>query len=213
LDARRQFRASPDDDSTTPALTRTRDRVLINRRGSLDLVRQQIAGFAKSLADSDFQGFPTDGYHSSVLQMPAQMQVSICGGTQCQEKDASHVEESALVASTHNFFHKHLDSAGANHLGELGVLGWLRSQHLRRRYLTCLVYLNPDWKEGDGGCLRMFTGNKGDPDELGGDQDAESFVDIPPLAGRLIVFSSPRQVHAVLPTNVQRYACAVWLAL
>lgn len=31
-----------------------------------------------------------------------------------------------------------------------------------KRALTCLLYLNPDWKEGDGGevCLRPFLGKE-----------------------------------------------------
>ncbi|CAB9523495.1 2OG-Fe(II) oxygenase [Seminavis robusta] len=225
LDDKRQFRASPDYDvpdhhhddndtiiydeiSTEP---RTRDRALINRTGVLDrIVRHSFSEFATSLVHSDFQGFPTrngkgkDAYRTSILYMPAQMQVNICGGTTEEEDTAKAV--AITKASTYNFYHKHLDSAGATHLGELGLIGWLRSQHLRERYLTCIVYLNPDWKEGDGGCLRMYDS----PDQQKQD---DSYLDIQPLSGRMVIFSSSAQVHAVLATKAQRYACAVWLAL
>mmetsp|Transcript_19919 Transcript_19919/g.25661 ORF Transcript_19919/g.25661 Transcript_19919/m.25661 type:complete len:288 (-) Transcript_19919:59-922(-) len=196
LDDNRKFRASPYEEDDVDSSSRTRDRVLVNRSGELDLVRQAIAGIAKSLADSDFKGFvPADNYKDNTLFMPAQMQVSICGGKEDKP-------------STHNFYHKHVDNAEANHLGELGLLGWLRSQHLRKRYLTCIVYLNPEWKEGDGGCLRVFKASEG----VGDGSDAP-YLDVAPLAGRVVIFSSTYQVHSVLATNVQRYACAVWLAL
>jgi len=164
------------------------------------LVRQTIGGFAKSLAaNPHFQGLPNDSYQTSVLHVPVQMQVSICDGTESADDDNDN------VTSTHNFYHKHLDSAGATDLTDLGILGWLRSQHLRQRYITCIVYLNSDWKVGDGGCLRIFHEE--------GDNDDSAYIDIPPIAGRMIVFSSPTKVHAVLATHAQRYACAVWLAL
>lgn len=216
LDDKYQFRGGPnEEDQNVQSQTRTRDRVLINRTGALDLVRQSIGGFAKSLAaNSHFQGFRNDSYQTSVLHMPAQMQVSICDGTttnksrQQEDDDDDDDGREKLVTSTHNFYHKHLDSAGANQLWELGVLGWLRSQHLRHRYITCIVYLNPDWKHGDGGCLRVFH-----YDEHNVANDDSSYTDIAPIAGRMIVFSSPTKVHAVLATHAQRYACAVWLAL
>ena len=80
-------------------------------------------------------------------------------------------------------YHAHLDSAGADNLRELGVIGGIRSWHLRQRYFTCIVYLNLDWKEGDGGRLRVFP--------HGVSEDKDSNVDVAPLGGRMIVFSSP----------------------
>jgi hypothetical protein len=209
LDNNYQFRGSPTESfDGSPAKTRAFDRVIVNRIGTLDLVRQQVASFAKSLVDSDFQGFPEDAYNynSSRLHVPAQMQVSICGGTETRN------ERDVESSSTHNFYHKHLDSAGADNFGELGIIGWIRSRHLRQRYLTCIVYLNPDWKEGDGGCLRVFPKGELD-DEGGGDGQEPLHVDIAPLGGRMIVFSSSSLFHVVQTTRVQRFACAVWLAL
>ncbi|KAG7368454.1 2(OG)-Fe(II) oxygenase superfamily protein [Nitzschia inconspicua] len=228
LDDDYQFRGSPYEtfDGTSSTI-RTRDRVIINKIGNhLDLVRQHIASFAKCLVDSDFQGFPGDAYleSTSTLHMPAQMQVSICdavGGIDTRLQTVNNMKSDneiencnhrydGIQKSTHNFYHEHKDSAGADNLGELGIIGWIKSQHLRQRYLTCILYLNTDWKEGDGGCLRVFpTGNSSDALKDG----APKHVDIAPLAGRMIVFSSPTLVHAVMATNVERYACVVWLAL
>ncbi|CAJ1959360.1 unnamed protein product [Cylindrotheca closterium] len=196
LDDNYQFRSSPYETfDGKAASSRTRDRVIINRSGNLDMVRMQISAFARSLVDSDFKGFPRDDYDSTSLHVPSQMQVSICGGLETPNPDEEE--------STHNFYHKHVDSAGAHNFFELGVIGWIRSQHLRQRYLTCLVYLNTDWKEGDGGCLRVFPNGESE----------DSYVDIAPLGGRMVVLSSPSLFHGVLPTNAQRYACAAWLAL
>jgi len=179
---------------------RTKDRVLQFREteGDLAAVRQQIAGFARSVVDSDFGGFRFDGqddrYEPQQLQVQAQTQVSICGGQG--------------IEPTHNFHSAHLDNAGADRFWELGLLGWLRSHHLRRRYLTCIVYLNENWQDGDGGCLRVYA--RGDDLRT---INTDEYVDIAPLAGRMIVFSSLSQFHQVLPTQAQRYACAVWLTL
>jgi hypothetical protein len=197
LDADRRFHASPieHEQQEDNSVVRT-NRIHICREtsGKLDNVRLTLAGFARGIVDSDFSGFdPT--YQSGELQFPAHMQVSIYGS------------KGAAVA-THDFFTTHLDSANANSFTSLGLLGWLRSHHLRRRYLTCIVYLNDEWKDGDGGCLRMFKNGM-----ESGELDKTNVIDIPPLAGRLVVFSSLQQWHAVLPTQATRYACSLWLTL
>lgn len=205
LDERDLFQSSPNEreNKQKPDYRRTKDRVLICRDSidgatNLNHVRLQIARFARTVIDSDFQGFTDDKedcYAEKVLRVPSQMQVSICSAPGGSEAE-----------STHDFYHTHLDTAGAVDLLELGLLGWLRSQHLRRRYLTCIVYLNEDWKEQDGGCLRVFEKKKNHDEEC-------RTTDIAPKAGRLVVFSSSSQLHTVLPTQAQRLACAVWLTL
>jgi hypothetical protein len=132
---------------------------------------------------------------SGEFQFPAHIQVSIYGS------------EGAAVALD-GFLTTHLDSANANSFTTLGLLGWLRSHHLRRRYLTCIVYLNDEWKDGDGGCLRMFKDGM-----ESGKFDKTNVIDILPLAGRLVVFSSLQQWHTVLCTQATRFACSLWLTL
>ncbi|CAN0313487.1 unnamed protein product, partial [Hapterophycus canaliculatus] len=67
-----------------------------------------------------------------------------------------------------------------------------------KRALTCLLYLNPDWKEGDGGevCLTPFL------------QKEEA---IAPLLDRLVIFRSDRVLHRVLPCNAERFMLTVWI--
>ena len=195
LDSDGKFHASPNerDHDVEVALVRT-DRIYMCRdtTGGLHEIRQQLASFARNVVDSDFTGFDSN-YRSKNIQVPPQMQVSIYGSN---ARDASH-----------DFYTLHLDSAGADSFLQLGLLGWLRSRYLRKRYLTCICYLNEDWKDADGGCLRLHSGADA------GTSDNQDYIDIPPVAGRLVVLSSLYQWHAVLPTSATRYACSLWLTL
>lgn len=69
-----------------------------------------------------------------------------------------------------------------------------------RRALTAIVYLNPDWRDEDGGHLRFWT----DPDGMGPDQL------IPPLGGTLVTFLSDRFWHQVLPARRDRLSVTGW---
>jgi SM-20-related protein len=68
------------------------------------------------------------------------------------------------------------------------------------RLVTCILYLNGDWNEGDGGELKIY---------LNGD-DEESVVTIDPIAGRMVTFLSGRYMHAVLPTRKNRHSITGW---
>lgn len=65
------------------------------------------------------------------------------------------------------------------------------------RQITVLLYLNSDWKPGDGGELKMYR----EPSDLL----------IEPIARRLLVFKSDTVEHEVLPTNIVRYSLTGWL--
>lgn len=65
------------------------------------------------------------------------------------------------------------------------------------RLITVLIYLNENWKEGDGGELKIY----------GKDQDTI----IAPKARRLLLFKSDVVEHEVLKTNVARYSLTGWL--
>mmetsp|Transcript_8667 Transcript_8667/g.20794 ORF Transcript_8667/g.20794 Transcript_8667/m.20794 type:complete len:295 (-) Transcript_8667:428-1312(-) len=192
-----RFKNSPNDDDNV----RT-DRTFMSKDNSFEKeglrdVRKTVASFARGIADSTFCGFVGNHqkhYHSSQLNMPCTMQVSIFG---CNENKSGA-----------QYFTSHLDSAGTETFLELGLLGWLRSYYIRKRYMTCIVYLNEDWKPGDGGCLRlhrngatMFT------------FESDDFLDVEPIAGRLVIFNSLQQWHAVLPSFATRFACSFWLTL
>jgi SM-20-related protein len=65
------------------------------------------------------------------------------------------------------------------------------------RKLSIICYLNKDWKEADGGQLRMFIG--------------QQTKDILPLAGRLVCFRSDLLEHEVLPATRERLSLTGWL--
>lgn len=203
LDSQGEFVPSPNqrdyDDSNEEALVRT-DRVYMCRdqdtTSGLYKIRQQLASFARTTADSDFLGFESEQYDSNSLQVPQQMQVSIY-------KSSDHTTQ----GTQGDYFTSHLDGSGEDSFLELGLLGYLKSKYIRKRYLTCICYLNENWVEGDGGCLRLHKNGAQE-----GSFDSHDYIDIPPIAGRLVVFSSLNQWHAVLPTRATRYACSLWLS-
>ena len=78
------------------------------------------------------------------------------------------------------------------------------------RKLTCILYLNPDYKDKDGGELRIF---------LRGEEGLQT-IDIAPSGGRLLLFWSDEIPHEVLPTapdahvedeHLDRYALTIWI--
>ena len=62
------------------------------------------------------------------------------------------------------------------------------------RLVTAVLYLNKDWKNEDGGALRIY---------LDADDDTQ-YRDIQPVAGRLVTFLSNEFYHQVLPTQRRR---------
>ena len=68
------------------------------------------------------------------------------------------------------------------------------------RVVSSVLYLNGDWRESDGGALRLYLPvNPGAP-----------FEDIYPVAGRLVLFLSAEFDHEVLPAARERLSIAGW---
>ena len=68
------------------------------------------------------------------------------------------------------------------------------------RVLSTVLYLNADWREEDGGALRLY---------LGGDAK-NPHLDIYPNAGTLVLFLSAEFDHEVLPATRERLSVAGW---
>lgn len=79
-------------------------------------------------------------------------------------------------------FHSHYDNPGG----------------ASRRLLTCILYLNANWKKGDGGELRLTP-------------FARKSVLVKPARDRLCAFYSDRVLHRVEPCFVDRFCLTVWL--
>jgi len=64
------------------------------------------------------------------------------------------------------------------------------------RTLSISLYLNPDWKEEEGGQLRLYTGGQE--------------IEIYPLAGTLVIFKSDTVPHEVAPAKRERFSLTGW---
>lgn len=80
-----------------------------------------------------------------------------------------------------SYYHRHLD----------------QFKERSNRQITVLIYLNKNWKKGDGGELVIY-------------KDGEEIM-VEPVAKRLLVFKSDTIEHEVLTTNVPRYSLTGWL--
>lgn len=67
------------------------------------------------------------------------------------------------------------------------------------RLITAILYLNPHWKEQDGGSLRVYP-------------VPYKYQDIEPVFNRLVLFSSCRLLHRVLPSFAKRYCLTIWMS-
>lgn len=65
------------------------------------------------------------------------------------------------------------------------------------RQISVILYLNSQWKEGDGDELKIFRDNE---NEI-----------IKPLGNRLVIFRSDTVWHEVLPTHQSRKSLTGWL--
>lgn len=72
-----------------------------------------------------------------------------------------------------------------------------RFQRDSGRTISCVLYLNKDWQQGDGGQLRIYNN--------------EIFTDVNPLFGRFVCFKSDEIEHEVLPTKKERYSITGWM--
>ena len=72
-----------------------------------------------------------------------------------------------------------------------------------QRRITCIVYLNHDWKVEDGGQLKLYL-NVTDA------SDKYKSILVSPLAGRAVIFLSDTFFHEVLPTNRERISITGW---
>jgi SM-20-related protein len=65
------------------------------------------------------------------------------------------------------------------------------------RKVSMVLYLNVDWEPAHGGLLRLY-------------ETDSRFVDVEPLAGRLVCFLTPGREHEVLPARRERLSISGW---
>ncbi|KAG7380318.1 hypothetical protein PHYBOEH_011488 [Phytophthora boehmeriae] len=67
-----------------------------------------------------------------------------------------------------------------------------------KRKVTCLLYLNEGWKQGDGGEVQLLP-------------FLQQPVTVAPKMDRVVLFQSDWMLHRVLPSNAERYVLTIWL--
>jgi len=95
---------------------------------------------------------------------------------------------------TGGFYRRHTDSV----VGSASVL---------RSYSLLLLYLNNEWKESDGGRLRVHLDSGKD---FLPDGEEPNFIDVEPKGGTLVLFKSDKIPHEVLDTQAERMAIIGW---
>jgi len=139
---------------------------------------------------------------------------------ECHQYTCSHqhqvpqqVQLAWYPGNGHSHYVRHLDSC-VDPAYEIGLMAWLRVSDYRRRSVTAILYLNDDaWNLAqDGGGLRLYL-DKGSvgQHEAHTDANGESYVDVIPRGGTLVLFDSRRIEHEVLPTNKDRLALTCWI--
>jgi SM-20-related protein len=66
-----------------------------------------------------------------------------------------------------------------------------------QRKVSLVLYLNPEWQSTDGGILRIHGAN-------------DEFIDVEPIAGRMVCFLTPGQEHEVLQAQRERLSISGW---
>lgn len=88
-------------------------------------------------------------------------------------------------------YQKHIDQFKVNQI---------KSSDQAMRKVSCILYLNQDWLEEDGGHLRLY---------LNADNET-AHLDISPIGGRLVMFLSDTFQHEVLPSSRVRMSLTAW---
>jgi len=159
------------------------------------------------LGESKLADVPSGGAREKMYQVLDQLRADLSGNEILDECDSSSGElvkaAAALDASlsellyayypTGGFYRRHTDSV----VGSASVL----------RTYSLLMYLNNDWKESDGGCLRVHLDSG--QDFLPQGEDA-NYIDVEPKGGTLVLFKSDRIPHEVLDTQSERMAVVGW---
>ncbi|MBK8625607.1 MAG: 2OG-Fe(II) oxygenase [Saprospiraceae bacterium] len=105
----------------------------------------------------------------------------------------SYLNETCYTGITSYEFHYALYEKGSFYKRHLD-----RFRNDDRRLFSMITYLNPDWKEGDGGELSIF-------------HDDGQTQNISPMNGKSVFFRSDELEHEVLQTLVPRMSITGWL--
>ncbi|CAK0836592.1 unnamed protein product [Prorocentrum cordatum] len=161
----------------------------INSVSAAKYENTQTRGDVIGWFDSDEQGWPYGrGLHNYLVKV----------GTMLSELGA-HVPELKQITSRSKVMVACYPGGGARYVKHVDNDG--KHPLCRTRLLTGLLYLNPEWKPGDGGELAIYEQS---------DKNVERRV-VQPRGNRLLLFWSDwRTPHEVRPAQQPRYAVTLW---
>jgi SM-20-related protein len=136
-----------------------------------------LRGDLVSWVDGDDQSVPYSAYLARLEALKLVLNQSLMLGLNDFE---GHYAQYPIGA----FYRKHLDQFQFDQL----------------RTLTCIMYLNADWRDEDEGQLRMYLNG----------EEPEPYLDIVPNGGTLVTFLSSRYWHEVLPATKPRMSLTGW---
>ena len=92
---------------------------------------------------------------------------------------------------------------GGVYLKHLDTLKQMNNVPTQVRKLSSVLYLNDNWQAHEGGELRLHLNDVGN-------NNANNYLDILPIAGRLVLFLSADFWHEVLPATRNRISLTGW---
>ena len=160
-----------------------------------------VPSFSEKLVDGTIQRFDKDGVYacepdggdyytapdliSYIATLLQTLPPALNGESLTEEYALSNAAFNAKLAVTCDGarYPCHIDNPVGNGLEDV-------------RKLTAILYLNPGWKEGDGGEIRLFVKKEA----------GVKIVDLSPVGGRMLLFWSDEIPHEVLPTTFDQSA-------
>jgi hypothetical protein len=186
------------------------DEIALQLRDEVKSLRNHMHKNCTHLVSSDNRRLLTpkkDIYEAELLQPETQALAPLCSLLQ-----HDHTLRKALSPAPKSF-DTNAASATTAHLSHQAIkLQWNAGDggcfpmhfdsdaSVDNRVITAIWYQNENWKPEHGGELRLYPFPLASP------------VDIAPILDRLVLFSSLKMVHRVLPSFTDRYCFTIWLS-
>ena len=157
------------------------------------------------IGESKLQDVPSSS-RNKLYQVLESLRSDLSGNEKLDVKDSSGElikAAPALDASLSELLYAYYPQGGFYRRHTDAVEG---SASVLRSY-SLLMYLNNQWTEKDGGCLRIHLDSGKDFLPEG---EEPNYIDVEPKGGSLVLFKSDMIPHEVLNTNAERYAIVGW---
>ena len=180
-----------------------------------DLLLKELLGQIKSSGDDDFQPAGIGrGENFSLDTSVRRDEIRwIIGRNEIEKTWLGLMKTLRLTLNRHLFlgleyFESHFAYYGPNSFYKKHKDAFVGQDN---RILSVILYLNEDWKDGDGGELKIYEDHDVNiPIEINDKNQPKTLAIIKPTFGTLVIFLSEEFPHEVLPTHKKRYSIAGW---